>query len=333
MSNNRPSNQDKRTAITGQWASTLTLMAVLAILPIATVSCNNGAESPVVEPAQDDSFLVITDDLDREIVLDSVPTRVLGLARQFTEELFELGVTPVGKVDEYDNRPEGKALPSVGSQNAINIEAILELEPDLILANVRQHSDLTDSLESMGATVFFIDPSLEDDFFIDRVRLFGRLLDRNEEAEEYAANLAVLKEDLREQVAECGFETGIMVQAGSETIRAAQPTGLYGALFPALGIENIVPTDLSGPGQSTFVTYDLEAITQADPDVILIRAAGSGERDLDRLRQFYRESALWQGLRAVREDQLFVLPARVNPGKISSEDALRTTANILCPES
>ena len=320
-----------RAVTSKRWTTTVALIVGFATLPTAFVSGAGRTESPEPEPAQGAPFLVVTDDLDREIVLDSVPTRVLGLARQFMEELIVLGVTPVGKVDEYDNRPELNALPSVGSQNGINIEAILELEPELILANMRQHSDLTDSLEAMGATVFFVDPSLGDDFFTDRVRLFGRLLDRNEEAEAYAANLAVLIEELRAQVARCGFETGIMVQGGSETIRVAQPTGLYGALFPALEIENIVPTDLPGAGRSTFVTYDLETITQADPDVILIRAAGSGERDLNRLRQFYRESALWQDLRAVREDRLFVLPARVNPGKISSEDALRTTADIICP--
>jgi ABC-type Fe3+-hydroxamate transport system substrate-binding protein len=320
-----------RTAISGRRGLTVAFIAVFAILSTAPISGSGGAESPDVEPAEDAPFLIITDDQGREVVLNSVPTRVLGLARQFMEELFVIGVTPVGKVDEYDNRPELNALPSAGSQNAINIEAILELEPDLILANIRQHSDLTDSLEAMGATVFFVDPSLEDDFFTDRVRLFGRLLDRNEEAEAYAADLAGVIEELRAQVAECGYETGIIVQGGSETIRAAQPTGLYGALFPALEIENIVPTDLPGAGRSTFVTYDLEAITQADPDIILIRAAGSGERDLNRLRQFYRESALWQGLRAVREDRLFVLPPRVNPGKISSEGALRTTADIICP--
>jgi iron complex transport system substrate-binding protein len=202
----------------------------------------------------------------------------------------------------------------------------------LILVNTRQHSDMTDVLESMGATVFFVDPTIEDgDFFKRRVRLFGRLLDRTNEAESYVANLDETYAEVRQQVSRCDFETGILLQGGSDAVRAAQPTGLYGALFPALGIENVVPLGLPGAGASTFVPYDLETITQEDPDVILVRAAGSGERNPERLLQFYRESAQWQGVSAVRENRIVVLPPRINPGAISSQDALRTTADILCP--
>ncbi|MFP4431940.1 MAG: ABC transporter substrate-binding protein [Spirochaetaceae bacterium] len=326
-----------RDAVHGAIAVALALM--LTVLTAAPVAAMGSSEPPAAEPidrtdvgSEDDQpFLVTTDDLGREVVLQSVPTRVLGLARQFMEELFALGVTPIGKVDEYTNRPEGVALPSVGSQNSPNIESILQLEPELILANTRQHSDLTDALEAMGATVYFVDPQLEENFFTDRTDLFGRLLDRETEAEAYAARLDDVISELRAQVDQCGFDTGVLLQGGSETVRAAQPTGLYGALFPALGIRNVVPTGLPGAERSTFVTYDIEAITQANPDVILVRAAGSGERDTNRLRQFYRESELWQGLPAVRDDRIFVLPPRVNPGAVSSEDALRITADILCP--
>ncbi|MFW5729930.1 MAG: ABC transporter substrate-binding protein [Spirochaetota bacterium] len=329
-----------RHALHGVLAVTLVLM--LTVLTAAPVTATGSSEPPAEEPAEpvdrtdaggedDQPFLVTTDDLGREVVLQSVPTRVLGLARQFMEELFALGVTPIGKVDEYTNRPEGVALPSVGSQNSPNIESILQLEPELILANTRQHSDLTDALEAMGATVYFVNPQLGGNWFTDHTDLYGRLLDREAEAEAYAARLDDVISDLRTQVERCGFDTGILVQGGSETVRAAQPTGLYGALFPALGIQNVVPTGLPGAERSTFVTYDIEAITQEDPDVILVRAAGSGERNMNRLRQFYRESALWQELTAVRDDRIFVLPPRVNPGAASSEDVLRITADVLCP--
>lgn len=330
-----------RNAVHGALAVTLVLM--LTVLTAVPGAAAGSSEPPAAEPAEpvdrtdgegedDQPFLVTTDHLEREVVLQTVPTRVLGLARQFMEELFELGVTPIGKVDEYTNRPDGVALPSVGSQQSPNIESILQLEPELILANTRQHGDLTEALEAMGATVYFVDPQLEENFFTDRTDLFGRLLDREAEAEAYAARLDGIISDLRTQVEQCGFDTGILIQGGSETVRAAQPTGLYGALLPALGIENIVPTGLPGAGRSTFVTYDIEAINEANLDVILVRAAGSGERDMNRLRQFYRESELWQGLPAVRDDRIFVLPPRVNPGAVSSEDALRITADILCPE-
>ncbi|SIQ08230.1 iron complex transport system substrate-binding protein [Alkalispirochaeta americana] len=273
---------------------------------------------------------VVTDHLGRDVYLKAPPQRIVGLSRQFMEELYAIGLVPVGKVEEYNNRPEMNALPSLGRQGSPDIEAILALEPDLIIANVRQHSEMTEMLESMGATVAFVDPSFEgDNFFTDRILLFAQLTGREQEAAVYCEHITAVLEEVQQQIAPLGYERGIIVQGGSEMIQAAQPTGLYGALLPSLGIQNVVPANLPGSGRSTFVTYDIEAITEADPDILVIRSAGSGERNLEWLRTYYLDNPLWQGVRAVRQGQVFVLPQRVNPGNLSSEEALRITADVI----
>ncbi|TCK93323.1 iron complex transport system substrate-binding protein [Natranaerovirga hydrolytica] len=280
----------------------------------------------------EDTVKMVTDHLDREVEITGEPERVIALTRAYIEELFELGVTPVAKVEEYNNRPEGVELPSVSNQSKPDIEAIYALEPDLIIANSRQHSDILDLLVESGAPVFFVNPNIvEEDPLTDRIKLFGELLGKEDVAEEYITHLNTVSDELKETVAGYGYETGLMIQGGVESIEVAMPTGLYGALLMRLGIENIIPANLPGAGQSTWVSYDFETILSEDPDVIIVRAAGGGGTSADELLAYYKENPMWQDLTAIKEDKIFVLPARVNPGNISNEDALKVTVQSITP--
>ena len=276
--------------------------------------------------------VVMVDHLGREVTIPENLERILALSRAYMEDLFELGVTPIGKVEEYTNRPEGVALPSISNQENPNLEAIIQLAPDLIIANTRQHAKLLESLEAVGATVFFVDPNkVIQDPLTDRITLFGEMLGLQDVANEYIQRLDQVSQELREKLTKCNYQTGLLLQGGSETILAAQPTGLYGALWQRLGIENVVPAGLPGAGQSTWVNFDLEAIYEADPDVILIRAAGGGKVSNEEMLNFYLENPQWNQLSAIKNGKIFILPGRVNPGNISNEEALKVTAKALCP--
>ncbi len=302
--------------------------------PTERISCVTAAVLLVlvgIAPASASESRTVEDHLGREVAIPMSPERVLALHRTFIEDLLELGVMPVGRVHEYRHREEAAALPSIGREGSPDLEAIYELTPDLILANARRHGDLLDALELSGAAVFYVDPGvLDEDPMLDRIELFGQLLGLEDVAEAYAARLNALSAELREQVARCGHRTAIIVQGGSESVLAAQQTGMYHALLTRLGLENIVPRDLPGAGRSTWVSFDIEAIMRADPDVFLVRAARSGETE-QALVEHYRTAPEWQGLTAIREGKVFVLPAQVNPGSISNEDALRIAADLLCP--
>lgn len=299
--------------------------AWLALTAMALLSLVGGP------PALASDTRTVEDHLGREVAIPTSPERVLALHRTFIEDLLELGVLPVGRVHEYRNREEAVALPSIGREGSPDLETIYGLSPDLILANARQHSALLDALELSGAAVFYVDPGvLDEDPMLDRLNLFAQLLGREDIAEAYSARLNALSTELSQQVAGCGHRTAIIMQGGSETVLAAQPTGMYHALLTRLGLDNVVPRDLPGAGRSTWVSFDIEAIMEANPDVFFVRAAGSGDTE-QALLEHYRTAPDWQGVAAIHEGRVFVLPAQVNPGSISNEDALRIAADLLCP--
>ena len=78
----------------------------------------------------------LTDDDDFVVRLDRPASRIISLAPSLTELVFAAGAGEklVGVVEYSDFPPEVTALPIVGRYDLLDLERILELEPDLIVA-------------------------------------------------------------------------------------------------------------------------------------------------------------------------------------------------------
>ncbi len=275
----------------------------------------------------------ITDDLGREVEIPANPQKVLALTKNMMDELYEIGIIPVGRVEEYKNREELCALPSVSTQQNPNLEAIYELKPDLILANTFQHAQMAEGLEKSGAAVYFIDPTkVANDPWTDRITLMGSLLNREAEASAYLEKLDQLSAELQEKIAPANYQTGLMLLCGGDTISAAQPTGVWGALLVKLGIENIVPSGLPGSDKSTWVTYDAESIIEADPDLIILKASSNDKEQQKKIKSSFMQNPAWKELKAVKNANVYLLPGKYTPGNASNEEILDAAARIIYPQ-
>ena len=99
-----------------------------------------------------------TDDLGRLVVIEGIPQRIVSLAPSNTEILFALGLgnKVVGVTDWCDYPPEALEKEKVGAYDSPNIEKIVALDPDLILAAHGLPLEIIDALEERGLTVFGI---------------------------------------------------------------------------------------------------------------------------------------------------------------------------------
>lgn len=80
--------------------------------------------------------VIAYDDLGDEVVLETPATRIVSLAPHLTEILFSLGVGMkiVGTVRYADYPEQAKQIPRLGDAFSLNVESVLALRPDLILA-------------------------------------------------------------------------------------------------------------------------------------------------------------------------------------------------------
>lgn len=112
-------------------------------------------------------------------------TRIVSLAPHTTELIYALGADPqLIAVSDYSNYPAQAAkLPSVANHNGVDFEAIVRLQPDLIVAweGGNKPQDLA-RLASLGFHVYHSSVQSPLDIAQD-IRQLGKLLGRDQQAE------------------------------------------------------------------------------------------------------------------------------------------------------
>jgi ABC-type Fe3+-hydroxamate transport system substrate-binding protein len=95
-------------------------------------------------------MLKLTDDLGRTLMFGRPPARVVSLVPSDTHSVIALGARGrlVGRTT-YCESPEAQDLPTVGGTKNVDVEAVLALEPELVIAN--QEENTRAALEALAA--------------------------------------------------------------------------------------------------------------------------------------------------------------------------------------
>jgi len=107
-----------------------------------------------------ESAVTATDDAGNAVTLARPAQRIVSLAPHATELLFAAGAGErvVGVVAHSDWPNEARALPGVGDANALDLERIVALAPDLVVAWPYTMPSQLATLRARGATIFVSDP-------------------------------------------------------------------------------------------------------------------------------------------------------------------------------
>ncbi len=154
-----------------------TLHLILAMLVSLIMACAPPDEDTV-------SFQIeVEDQMGRVVKLEKFPERIISLAPSNTEILFALGLGDklVGVTDFCDYPPEAQEKPKIGGFSTPNIEEVVALSPDLILAAQRHEAEIIPALEGRGLTVFAVDPRSFDEI-LEAITLVGEITGQEEEA-------------------------------------------------------------------------------------------------------------------------------------------------------
>ena len=154
-------------------------------------------------PSFDEEGMAIVDDLGRSVNIEGIPQRIVSLAPANTEILFALGLGEkvVGVTDWCDYPPEALDKEKVGGYYPPDIEKIIALGPDLILASDIHRHEVIPALEEQGFTVFALAPQTLDEVLrsIERV---GKVAGKEEEAFELVNEIESKIEEIAEKTKE-----------------------------------------------------------------------------------------------------------------------------------
>jgi iron complex transport system substrate-binding protein len=160
----------------------------LAIVLTAVFAFSGGYIIGANESGQPHGFTVI-DDYGRSITLDGIPERIVSVAPSPTEILFAIGAgAHVVGVDNYSDFPAEVAdVAKVGDYN-LNIEAVIALQPDLIVTGDLVNRQQLDLLAAGGIPyVILADRTLEG--VLKTIRLAGVITGHVSEANHVADDM------------------------------------------------------------------------------------------------------------------------------------------------
>lgn len=145
----------------------------------------------------------VMDDLGRQLVFDAPVQRIVSLAPHNTENLFTAGAGKhiVGTVDHSDFPPAALDIPRIGNYKQFNLEAILALKPDLIIAWSSGNTEVSvEQLIDLGLPVFYSEPSTFE-LIISNVERFSQLSGKIEMAAPQLASMRETIETLEQRYA------------------------------------------------------------------------------------------------------------------------------------
>jgi iron complex transport system substrate-binding protein len=242
--------------------------------------------------------VTVHDDYGRTVTLERPAERIVSLAPHLTELLYAAGAGSrlVGAVEYSDYPAEARALPRVGSDAGIDLERILVLRPDLVVAWPNVGSARTvDRLEALGLPVFRSEPRELDGIAATLERL-GTLAGTREAARRAAADFRARAAALEKRHAGAA-KVRVFYQIWDRPLLTVNGDHVITKVIRLCGGENVFAgLPLIAP------EIDREAVLRADPDVIV--ASGSGGHPpawLDGWRAL-------PGLKAAARGRLYSIP-------------------------
>ena len=112
-----------------------------------------------------------------------IPQRIISLAPSNTELLYALGLADkIVGVTSYDNYPpEVKQKPVIGGFSTTDIEKVVALSPDLIVAAPIHQKEIIPQLENRGLVVLGLNP-VDLNGVSEAITLLGKVTGKSTEA-------------------------------------------------------------------------------------------------------------------------------------------------------
>jgi iron complex transport system substrate-binding protein len=218
------------------------------------------------------------------------------------EILFALGLgDKVIGVTEYCDYPEeAKEKPKIGTFTTPNLEAILSLEPDLVLATGGVQAEILGRMEELGLTVFAVNPMTFEQT-VEDIRKIGEITGAVEEAEGIARDMEERAEAVAKRVRELEAEGKKRPRVFYEiyyenNVWTAGKSSIISDLISLAGGENIGDVEASD-----YYEFSVERLMAENPQVYLV-GSGSMSNPGDVTRR-----PGWDRMEAVREGRVYVI--------------------------
>lgn len=252
-------------------------------------------------PATVRADIRVSDDSGALLVLERPARRIVSLAPYLTELLFAAGAGRyvAGVSGHSDYPPPARELPRIGGGAGLDLERIVALQPDLVVAwESGNPAGQVGQLQALGLRVYRSEPGTLADIGVTLER-FGELAATRAEAQIAADVFNRRLASLRRRHADSA-PVRVFYQVWDRPLMTVNGRHIISDVLRLCGGVNVFDDlDRLAP------PVGIEAVLQRDPQVII--AAAGADRAPGVLQHWQR----WTNLRAVREGHLYTIPEDV----------------------
>jgi len=268
---------------------------------------------------------VFHDSLGRNVILCSVPMRIISLAPSITEMIYFLGLGDrlVG-VTQFSYFPkDARKKPKVGVYTDINVEKVITLNPDLVIATAdgNRREDV-EMLEQAGIPVYVVNPRKVNQV-LDTIEKLGEACGLTNRAKKLVMHLRERVKRVVKAVRNKGRPLVLLVINVRPLMSVNQST-IHHDLIQLAGGRN-----MTGDQPITYPKLSMEEVIRKGPDVIIISSMERGGKFEIARKEWFQ----WPKLPAVSKGRVHLIDSdlidRSAPRIVSG---LEEMARLIHPE-
>ena len=237
------------------------------------------------------------------LATDVSPRRIVSLSPNLTQVIFALGegdrVVCVTIYSEFP--PESKDLPKVGGWINPNYEAILALEPDLVVMMKDQDVSFGDKIRSLGIKTFTANSNDSVGDILQSITDLGGMLGKEAEARELNGYIQIAIQEVVEKTGNSDKKSVLLVVGRNpgtlEDIYVIGTNNYIDELITVAGGINVIKNERNA------LKITREAVYSLNPEVII-------EINHEKIDKEAEILAIWDSLEnvsAVRNKRVYVL--------------------------
>ncbi|WP_456279381.1 ABC transporter substrate-binding protein [Bacillus sp. AK128] len=262
------------------------LMLLLALFTAFTLAACGATDEAQEEPAttetesaeteesaegteEESSFPVtITDAVENEITIEKQPEKIVSLIPSNTEIVYALGMgDAVVGVSDFDNYPEEvTAKEKIGGME-FNVEKVISLQPDLVLAHGSSAFSSESGLEqlrSAGITVVVVPDATSFETTYGTINMIGQITGTTDKAEEIVEGMKSKLAEIKEKASAITEKATVWVEVSGAPEIYTTGTGTFmHEMLVAINANN------AAGDQEGWVMLTEEEIVALNPDVVV----------------------------------------------------------------
>mgnify|MGYP005851043577 FL=1 len=271
--------------------------------------------------------LTVTDDAERKVTIAREPLRIVSLSPSNTELMYELGLQDklVGVDDYSDYPPEARSKEKVGGFSKPNLEKVVSLAPDLVLATNIHVKAVVPELEKRGLTVVVLQPrKLEN--VLDNLSLLGKIGGVSDASQQTVVDLTRRIEAVTTKTKSLSSRPRVFFEVSPDLITVGPDTFIDDMISKAGG-ENI-----ARDAQGAWPKLNPEYVVAKDPEIIILSDHGSGRGAVT--AETVKARSGWNVVSAVKTGRIVGVenPDIINRPSQRAVDGLEFLARVIQPD-